>query len=214
MDKRIEYIKESLMSCVESQIKHLNDVDAEELGEVVDMLKDLAELEYYCAVTKAMEEYEPEHNAYYSRDIDRGQGRMYYMNGGGNGNGNSSNGSSSSASSSSGRSGNGNGKTYSFGGERMMSPQTYYSWDPLMMENSYEYQSMRDPKEGRSPRSRKMYMEHKHSGNGGDKTTQMKELETYMQELTQDIVEMIEGASPEEKQYLNKKIAALANKIV
>ena len=35
----------------------------------------------------------------------------------------------------------------------------------------------------------------------------MKELENYMQELTQDIVEMIEGASPEEKQYLNKRMA-------
>ena len=33
-------------------------------------------------------------------------------------------------------------------------------------------------------------------------------------ELTQDMVEMIEGASPEEKQYLNKKITALASKIV
>ena len=46
-----------------------------------------------------------------------------------------------------------------------------------------------------------------------DKTVQMRELENYMQELSQDIVEMIEGASPEEKQYMSKKIAALATKI-
>ena len=32
----------------------------------------------------------------------------------------------------------------------------------------------------------------------------MRELEKYMQELTQDIVEMIGDASPEEKQYLEK----------
>ena len=121
MDKRIEYIKESLMSCIEGQISHLDEVDAEELGEVVDMLKDLAELEYYCSVTKAMEDYEPVHNASYARDMDRGQGRMYY-NDGGNNNGNSSYRGSSSPSSSSGSSGgNDNGKSYySDGG--MMSP--------------------------------------------------------------------------------------------
>ena len=34
-----------------------------------------------------------------------------------------------------------------------------------------------------------------------------------MQELTQDMVEMIEDASPEEKQYLEKRITALGNKI-
>ena len=38
----------------------------------------------------------------------------------------------------------------------------------------------------------------------------MKELEKYMQELSSDIVEMIEGASHEEKQYLSSRIAALA----
>ena len=41
----------------------------------------------------------------------------------------------------------------------------------------------------------------------------MKELEKYAQELTQDIIEMVEGSSPEEKQYLSKKITALANKV-
>jgi hypothetical protein len=63
---------------------------------------------------------------------------------------------------------------------------------------------MDDPREGKSYRSRRMYMEAKeiHS----DKAAQMKELERYAQELTSDIVEMIEDASPEEKQYLSKKI--------
>ena len=43
--------------------------------------------------------------------------------------------------------------------------------------------------------------------------SQLKELEKYMQELTQDMVEMIEDASPEEKQYLEKRVSALASKI-
>ena len=40
-----------------------------------------------------------------------------------------------------------------------------------------------------------------------------KELENYMQELTSDMIEMVEGSTQEEKQYLSKRIAALANKI-
>ena len=46
-----------------------------------------------------------------------------------------------------------------------------------------------------------------------DKASQLRELEKYMQELSQDIVEMINDASPEEKQYLEKKISALATKV-
>ena len=34
-----------------------------------------------------------------------------------------------------------------------------------------------------------------------------------MQELSQDVVDMIQEASPEEKQYLEKKISALASQI-
>ena len=42
----------------------------------------------------------------------------------------------------------------------------------------------------------------------------MKELEKYAQELTNDIVEMIEDATMEERQYLSKKISALSTKII
>jgi hypothetical protein len=41
----------------------------------------------------------------------------------------------------------------------------------------------------------------------------MQELDAYMQELTTDLVEMIQDASPEEKQMLQQKISALATKI-
>ena len=46
-----------------------------------------------------------------------------------------------------------------------------------------------------------------------DKGTQMQELEKYAQELTTDLIEMVEDATPEEKQYLSNKIAVLATKI-
>jgi hypothetical protein len=41
----------------------------------------------------------------------------------------------------------------------------------------------------------------------------LKDLEKYAQELTTDLIEMVEGASPEEKQFLSNRIAALATKI-
>ena len=70
---------------------------------------------------------------------------------------------------------------------------------------------MRDNREGRSPMSRKSYMESKEMHH--DKTKKIQELEKYMQELSTDIVEMIEDASPEEKQMLHKKMTALTSKI-
>lgn len=198
--ERMKTMKEAFMCAVESQMYNLAEVDAEELGEVVDMIKDLSEAIYYCEVAKAMEESEKhkgEEMMYYTpmyretRERNGGQGydmsRMYYggTTGGSNGSsGNSSNGSSSNSGS------NGNNSQYS---ER---------------EFPGAFQDMR---EGRSPRSRRMYMEAKETHQ--DKTTQMKELEKYMQELAQDITEMIEGSSAEERQYLSKKISALATKL-
>ena len=42
----------------------------------------------------------------------------------------------------------------------------------------------------------------------------MRELENYMAELSQDISEMIQMASPEEKAILQKKLSVLSAKIV
>lgn len=158
-------------------MSHLEDVDAKEMGEVVDMVKDLEEAMYYHTVTKAMEGKEKTgdtHHNYYTeyRDMDRPQGRMYYR-----------------ESSMGGFSGN-------------TDNRSYMDWD---------YPSMRDKREGRSYMSRKTYMESKEMHQ--PKTTQMKELEKYLQELSTDIMEMIADASPEEKSFLEKKISALAAKI-
>lgn len=221
--ERMKTMKEAFMCAVESQMHNLAEADAEELGEVVDMIKDLSEAIYYCEVTKAMEESEKNGNGshqgqemmYYTPMVYRGDwesmpmeynGRMYYNGRGGqyaerSGNtdgrdmsrmyydGNSNGGGRLGSSSSGSNSGNGN---------------SYYT------EREFPH-AFDDPREGRSYRSRRMYMESKETHQ--DKTAQMKELEKYAQELTQDIVEMVEGASAEEKQYLSKKVAALANKI-
>lgn len=190
--ERLKIMKENLMSMVQSQMGNLQAVDTKELGEAIDMIKDLSEAAYYCSIVEAMEEkshekttayyFEPKmYPDYYPayRDMDRDYGRMYY-----NGSGN-------------GSTGNGNGNSGASGNRG-------YTEMRLPLE-------MRDRREGRSPQSRKMYMESKEMHH--DKATQLKELEKYMQELTQDIVEMIEGSSPEEKQYLEKRISSLATKI-
>ena len=193
--KRLMNMKETLMSCVEGQITHLDSVDTKELGEVIDMIKDLSEAVYYCTITEAMEGDKKEH---YERD----KGRMYYpySNEGVayyNGNVSSSNGSSHSSHS--------GGSTYGSGGNNARGGGTRgYSEYELMMP-------MHDEREGRSPMSRKTYMEYKQTHQ--DKTVKLRELEKYMQELTADMIEMIEGASPEEKQLLERRISTLATKI-
>ena len=185
--ERLKAMKSMLMSCAEGQMTHLEDVDAEELGEVIDMIKDLEEAIYYCTVVEAMkgEGEQKSSQSKWQKPV------MYY---GGSGYSNSNMRSSSAGSSNENSSQSG-----SSGG----SPSQY-------SEREYPYE-FRDYREGRSPHSRRMYMESKESHQ--DKATQMRELEKYMQELTQDVVEMVEGASQEEKQYLSKRVSALANKL-
>lgn len=168
MESRFKNIKEQLLNKVEAQLSHLDCVDAEELDKVINCIHHLEEAEYYCAITKAMEEKED--TAEY--------GYRYY--------------------------------------NRMTEP--YYNndkrwmYDEKPMEvNSYNGNGMRDRREGKSPMSRKNYMEAKEMHQ--PKTAQMKELERYLQELSSDIAEMIQDASPEEKAFMEQKISALAAKI-
>lgn len=211
--EQLKNMKQTLVSCIQGQMTHLDSVDTKELGEVIDMVKDLSEAIYYCTITEAMEGKEKggekeQHHHYYTetynyRDMDRSNGRMYYnempmdynMNGRAYYNQMpttyATNGSSSSSNS------GGNSSSSSNGGSRNFTEMAY----PMM----------RDSREGRSPMSRKSYMESKEMHQ--PKTTQMKELEKYLQELSSDITEMIQDASPEEKSFLEKKISTLATKI-
>lgn len=219
--EKLKWMKDSLICVVENQLCNLGEVDTEELGDAIDMIKDLEEAIYYCTVTEAMNKQGHE----MSMEMKKGDhqqkpedDRMYYSGGypamyseGGRrrradgtfyaeGGQNYANGS---------QSGSGGGQSYMYaggqnyadsGGTNSSNGRNYYD-DPMW----------RDEREGRSPMSRKMYMEAKHTNK--DKATQLRELEKYMQELSSDVTEMIADASPEEKQYLEKKITALASKI-
>lgn len=56
--KRLKSMEDTLMSCVQAQLSHLDTVDTEELGQAIDMIKDLEQAKYYCSIVKAMEEAE------------------------------------------------------------------------------------------------------------------------------------------------------------
>ena len=177
MEDRLKIMKESLMACAQEQMNHLDCVDAEELGEVIDMIKDLEEAEYYCTITKAMKEKEEEMTEYGYRYYNK-MPTPYYND-------------------------RRNDKVYR---------DSYYdNWSEEPLQNSERMTMTRDRREGKSPMSRKNYMESKEMHQ--PKTTQMRELEKYLQELSSDIVEMIQDASPEEKAFMEQKISALAAKI-
>lgn len=203
--ERLKHMKESLMSCVEGQISgNLQNVDTEELGDAIDMIKDLSEAIYYCTITKAMEEKDTERRNtmyFYERPYQYPgyteyvpEDRMYY----GGGTSSSGRGSNNGNSNSGGNSGN----------------SSYYHEPMMMREHGSDMgytNGMRDVREGRSPVSRRMYMETKASHK--DSPARMKELEQYLKELAQDITEMIEDSSPEEKAMLQQKLSTLINKI-
>lgn len=132
--EKLKCVKGALLDCVKEQIEDLHSVDTHELGEVIDMIKDLEQTMYYHTIIEAMEEKtsDPEHHDH-------------------------------------------------------------------------------DMKHGKSCASRAAYMEAKEMHK--DKAIKLKELERYTRELADDINEMIEDASLEEKQMLEKRMIALASKM-
>lgn len=48
-------IKNKMLSMIMAQMSHLDTVDVCELGEAIDIIKDIAEAEYYCSVVWAMD---------------------------------------------------------------------------------------------------------------------------------------------------------------
>ena len=185
--EQLKHMEEALMGCVQAQLSHLDTVDTEELGQAIDMIKDLEQAKYYCSIVKAMEEAaedETEEMSHHHRDMDRIYGRMYYE----------------------GPDGDFKDRYPWKKRDRDKDWESY----PYYPERGREI-DIRDSREGRSPVTRRMYMESKQLHK--DKAEKVKELEKYMQELSEDVVEMIDGASPEERQVLEKKMTNLTNKI-
>lgn len=170
---RLKNIRNVFITQVESQLGNLTNVNAAELGEVVDMVKDMEEAMCYHMQTKVLEEQLEE-----MEEEEHKERKVHYY-------------------------------PYPYYEDYPM----YYTpkKDKIYYHHDMGMPLMEDEKEGKSGKVRKTYIENKHMH--ADKATQLKELEKYVQELSQDLVEMVEGSSPEEKQLLQQKISTLAAKI-
>jgi hypothetical protein len=139
MHKKLIPIAEHLICEVEAQMEDLDNVCTKELGEVIDMIKDLSKAIYYDVVTEAMLNKEE-----LGEDLEI---------------------------------------------KKMKDTHDVYHGYP-------SYQS---------------YMNAKH--NNSDNAILMRELEKYMGDIYQDLLEIVKNAVPEEKQYLNKKMSVLLSKL-
>lgn len=202
--EKLKRLKEMLMDGIASETgKGLQNINKEELGEAIDMIKDIEEIIYYCAITEAMDEKKEE-----EKFMQRQYSSMYpmtynYSNGSGNGS----------------RNYDGEGRMYYNGNGGGISQYASNGGNDARGGGSRGYSDgwvmapfdARDFREGRSYVSRRNYMEGKEMHH--DKAKQMQELDKYVEELTSDVLEMIHDASPEEKMALSQKMNTLANKI-
>ena len=208
----IHSMLEKIVECAKCELetKGIDNVNTKEFSEVADIIKDLSESLYYRTITVAMDDAE------YGEDYDyegrKGYDHWRY---------------------SSGRfapKGRGTRRGYEAPDHSMMrgydmdemermrdmdrgSGRMYYT-EPSGYSGTMAY--TRDAREGRSGIMRKSYMDTKdmHRGNSPeDKQRKMKSLEDYTKELAEDITQMIDGATPEEKTLLRTKLQTLSQKI-
>lgn len=230
--KMIECLTEKALAELDKGIENVN---TQEMGEVVDMIKDLNEAEYRAVIVKAMKEADEEEKEYDKELLkalkmeygEEGGKRFYddyrYMR--------------------TGRYAPKGKGTYS-GGRRGYDEPPFYHMTPDMykMHDAEWYRDM-DRADGklyytepakmasgtmdnmrrtgtgmdsRYENAKRGYEESKqmHKANTAeDKQAKMKDLEKYAKELTSDVVDMVADMSDEEKNLLRAKMQTLIQKI-
>ena len=133
--EQLRNIEQCLISSVQGQMGDLKKVNAKEMGEVIDMIKDLEEAMYYCSIIEAMEKTsekeemkQPMNISYY---MEGGMPPHYYSEKDG-----------------------GNSHNYT----------PYMEYAPYMMRDKQWREDHMGGNEGRSYYSRKMYMESRKGG--------------------------------------------------
>ena len=217
--ERICALKDRALALLEMGMNQdVSVIDAKEIGELMDIVKDATEAIkyseeacYYHKVVEAMDESDPEEKSrQLNKYIPEYEGKFY--------------------------------TPIDYARRRDSRGRYMYTepmWHDDMMDESYRdrmyYSSMsngnsggssstgsrsnssnmtnmaRDYREGRSPMVRRTYMEMKE--NGEDKTKSNKELERYISELGEDVTEMIENMDATEKALLKQKMSQLVTKI-
>ncbi len=210
--KRMHCMIEKLAECAEKQFNNgIESVDTAEMGQVTDMLKDLAEAMYYRTLTKAMDDSDPEEIMEMFERYGDG-GRRYYDH----------------YRYADGRFAPKGRGTY----RRGYDEPPYYHMTPEMYRSMENYRDMdrRDGRmyytepsmnsgvhtESRYDMAKRNYTESKelHRGNTPeDKEQKMKELEKYLREIGSDIAELISDASTEEKNLLKNRMQVIMQKI-
>lgn len=208
--ERIHKMQECLTEKAVSEFeKGIENVDTSEMGQVVDMIKDLNEAEYRAVIVKSMKEADEEQKEY-DKELLRALkdeygeegGRRYYDHY---------------------RYANGRfapkGKgTYRRGYEEPpymhMYPEAEHMRD---MDRDYGKMYYTEPmNESGYDRAKRNYTETKemHKANTPeDKEHKMKSLDSYTKELASDITGMVADMSAEEKNLLRTKLSTLVSKI-
>ena len=205
--KRMHEMIEKLTKCAEMELeKGIDKIDAEEMGEVTDMIKDLAEAEYYSKISKAMDEAEYGEDYDYMGAYDEHSRKGY------------------------------RGQMRDSKGRYMSRRRSYmpmmrdYDWDNMQMDRDMDREhgkmyytepmTMRNDNqahsESRYDRARRGYEESKamhKSGSVEDKKKNMESLEHYMKELSEEMAELIESMDASEKTMVRSKLQTLAQKV-
>ena len=206
MHKMQECLTEKAVNELE---KGVENVDTSEMGQVVDMIKDLAEAEYHSIISKAMkkadeeeEEYDKELLRSLKAEYGEESGRRYYDQY---------------------RYANGRFAPKGKGTDRRgyeeppymhMYPEAEHMRD---MDRDYGKMYYTEPmSESNYDRAKRNYTETKemHKNNTPeDKEHKMKSLDSYTKELASDITGMVADMSAEEKNLLRTKLSTLVSKI-
>lgn len=206
MHKMQECLTEKAVSEFE---KGIENVDTSEMGQVVDMIKDLAEAEYHSIISKAMkkadeeeEEYDKELLRSLKAEYGEESGRRYY----------------DQYRYANGRFAPKGKGTYRRGYEEPPYMHMYPEVERMRdMDRDYGKMYYTEPmNESGYDRAKRNYTETKemHKNNTPeDKEHKMKSLDSYTKELASDITGMVTDMSAEEKNLLRTKLSTLVSKI-
>ena len=203
--KMIECLTEKALCELE---KDTENVDTCEMGQVVDMIKDLNEAEYKAVIVKAMKKADEEEEEYekillreLKEEYGEDTGRRFYDH----------------YRYADGRFAPKGRGTYRRGYEEPpywhMTPEMYRDMDK---ENGRMYYTEPMHTESRYESAKRAYTESKelHKGNEPqDKEAKMRELEKYMKEMSDDLLNLMKGMSQEEMNMAKSKLSVLVSKM-
>jgi hypothetical protein len=207
---RMHDMIEKLSECAKCEIdKGIENIDPCEMGQVTDMMKDLAEAMYYRTLMKAMEESSADETMEMFERF--GDGRRFYDNY---------------------RYANGRFAPKGRGTRRGYDEPPYFHMTPEMysgmehdrdIDRNYGRMYYTEPAvsgmnmtESGYDKAKRHYTETKemHKANTAeDKEHKMKSLENYMKELSGDITELLTDMTAEERTMLKSKLSTLVSKM-